>query len=224
MFVAALSSCRDEAGSLDTGFCFGPIYRLAVGAFNVSSLDGRSPLVLDVRELGRRAGAMMTFDRQALAPVELSNPMIGIPVGSDLALDLMAESVVEGVWISGDIAATAQGSCSRCLEPVSTPLVVDIAELFRYADLDNEVDDDEIPTFEHDLIDLEPTLRDAVVLALPLAPVCGEDCLGLCSQCGFELKNDPNHQHDQTDPRWAALGKMFTDDSPAQSRESKEEG
>lgn len=191
----------------------------------MSSLDGRSPLVLDVRELGRRAGAMMTFDRQAPAPVELANPMIGIPVGSDLTLDLMAESVVEGVLVSGDITATAQGLCSRCLEPVSIPLEVDIQELFRYADQDDEFnEDDEIPTFEQDLIDLEPTLRDAVVLALPLAPVCGEDCLGLCSQCGFELKNDPNHQHDQTDPRWAALGKMFTDDSPAQSRESKEEG
>jgi uncharacterized protein len=191
----------------------------------VSSLDGRSPLVLDVRELGRRAGAMMRFDRQAPAPAELANPMIGIPVGSDLALDLMAESVVEGVLVSGDITVTAQGSCSRCLEPLAISLEVDIQELFRYADQDDEIDeDDEIPTFEQDSIDLEPTLRDAVVLALPLAPVCGEDCLGLCSQCGLELKNDPNHQHDQTDPRWAALGKMFTDDSPAQSQESKEEG
>jgi uncharacterized protein len=191
----------------------------------VSSPDGRSPLVLDVRELGRRAGAMMTFDRQAPAAGDLANPMIGIPVGADLALNLMAESVVEGVLVSGDINATAQGSCSRCLEPVSIPVVVDIQELFRYADLDDEVEEnDEVPTFDNDLVDLEPTLRDAVVLALPLAPVCGEDCPGLCSQCGFDLKDDPNHQHDQTDPRWAALGKMFTDDSPAQSREPKEEG
>ncbi len=192
----------------------------------MSSLDGRSPLVLDVRELGRRAGAMMTFDRVAAAPNDLANPMIGIPVGSDLALDVMAESVVEGVWVSGNVSASTQGSCSRCLEPVSIPLTVDIAELFRYADQieDEDTSDDEIPTFDNDLIDLEPTLRDAVVLALPLAPVCGEDCLGLCSQCGFELKNDPNHQHDQTDPRWAALGKMFTDDSAADGPDPKEEG
>ncbi|NQU37620.1 MAG: DUF177 domain-containing protein [Actinobacteria bacterium] len=168
---------------------------------------------------------MTTFVRNAPAPAGLTTPMIGIPEGSDLALNLMAESVVEGVWVSGDVAATAQGTCSRCLEPLSVPVEVEVQELFRYADLDDEgEEDEEIPTFEDVLIDLEPTLRDAVVLALPLAPVCGEDCLGLCSQCGFELKNDPNHQHDQTDPRWAALGKMFTDDSAAQGREPKEEG
>ena len=205
----------------------------------MSSLDARSPLVLDVRELGRRAGAMMTFDRSASAPKDLTNPMIGVPEGSELHLDLMAESVIEGVWVSGDVTAVAQGACSRCLEPVSVPLEVELQELFRYGDSDNHNGagaganrgsggdaeaDDELPTFENDLIDLEPTLRDAVVLALPLAPVCGEDCLGLCSQCGFELKLDPNHQHDQTDPRWAALGKMFTDDEAATSRQSKDEG
>lgn len=184
----------------------------------MSALDGRAPLVLDVRELHRRAGAMMTIRRTAPAPADLVNPMIGIPAGSDLAVDVMAESVIEGVLITGTVQGVAQGSCSRCLEPVSETLTVDVQELFQYADVDEADRDEELPTFQDDLIDLEPTIRDAVVLALPLAPVCDEDCEGLCSECGVPLADNPGHHHDQTDPRWAVLGKVFTEDTAADGR------
>ena len=196
----------------------------------MSALDGRSPLVLEVRELGRRAGAMMTIRRSAPAPADLVNPMIGIPEGSDLAIDVMAESVIEGVLITGTVDAQLQGSCSRCLDPVTEPLTIDVQELFQYDDGDDDEHDEELPTFDGDLIDLEPTIRDAVVLALPLAPVCDEDCQGLCSECGTRLADDPGHQHDQIDPRWAALGTLFTEDADStdkaatDGREPKAEG
>ena len=190
----------------------------------MSALDGRAPLVLDVRELGRRAGAMMTIRRDVPAPADLVNPMIGIPAGSDLAVDVMAESVIEGVLVSGTVQGNAQGSCSRCLEPVTAPLTVDVQELFQDADLEGVDQDEELPTFENDLIDLEPTVRDAVVLALPLAPVCDEDCQGLCSECGARIADDPGHHHDQTDPRWAALGTLFTEDEATPGRETEEKG
>lgn len=48
-------------------------------------------------------------------------------------------------------------------------------------------------------------LRDAVVLALPMQPVCQDDCPGLCSECGVRLADDPDHHHDAVDIRWAAL-------------------
>ena len=48
-------------------------------------------------------------------------------------------------------------------------------------------------------------LRDAVVLALPMQPVCREDCAGLCAECGVRLADDPDHRHEVTDIRWAAL-------------------
>ena len=192
----------------------------------MSALDGRAPLVLDVRELGRRAGAMMTIRRDVPAPADLVNPMIGIPAGSDLAVDVMAESVIEGVLISGTVHGKAQGSCSRCLEPIAVPLMVEVQELFQYADREGADQDEELPTFEDDLIDLEPTIRDAVVLALPLAPVCAEDCQGLCSECGVVIADNPGHHHDQTDPRWAALSTLFTEETePAtEGREQKEKG
>jgi uncharacterized protein len=64
---------------------------------------------------------------------------------------------------------------------------------------------------EGDLIDLEPLLRDAVVLALPFQPTCSEDCPGLCPECGTRLADQPGHTHEAAvDPRWAALQQLST--------------
>jgi uncharacterized protein len=63
-----------------------------------------------------------------------------------------------------------------------------------------------------DLIDLEQAVRDAVVLALPQAPLCRDDCPGLCSQCGTRLADDPGHTHSTTDSRWADLAGLLAGD------------
>ena len=73
-------------------------------------------------------------------------------------------------------------------------------------------EDDGVSTLEGDLVDLEPLLRDAVVLALPFQPLCMEDCPGLCPDCGFRLADDPDHAHDAAiDPRWAGLTALQQD-------------
>jgi uncharacterized protein len=72
-------------------------------------------------------------------------------------------------------------------------------------------DEDELPKLEDDLLDLEPTLRDAVVLALPLQPLCQPDCEGLCIECGANLNDNPGHKHDVIDARWAALADLKHD-------------
>ena len=74
------------------------------------------------------------------------------------------------------------------------------------AERGDDAEDDEDRLFLEDgLFDLEPELRDAVVLALPMQPVCQEDCPGLCAECGARLADDPDHHHDAVDIRWAAL-------------------
>ena len=102
----------------------------------------------------------------------------------------------------------------RCLDPVSRHLEVDVQELWTHQGRDagrpapagEEAEEtDELPRLEGDLLDLEPVLRDAVVLALPLQPLCRDDCPGLCPECGARLADDPGHQHEALDPRWAAL-------------------
>jgi len=147
---------------------------------------------------------MRTVRFPAPAPVDLGGELIGVPAGAEIDLHLRLESVVEGVLVSGTATAPLSGECGRCLEPVRDTLAVDLQELFAYADSDDQ--DEDVSRMEGDLLDLEPVLRDAVVLALPLTPLCREDCAGLCVDCGERLDDLPaDHAHDAPDPRWAAL-------------------
>ncbi|MEU4984074.1 YceD family protein [Streptomyces sp. NPDC021969] len=180
-------------------------------------LDHRDPLVFDTHELGRRPGALQRLTRTVDAPKDFGlQGVIGVPEGAPVELDLRLESVMEGVLVTGTARARAAGECVRCLEPLEQQLEADFQELFSYPDADDrgrpvaepgdDAEDDEDRFFVEDgLIGLEPVLRDAVVLALPMQPVCQEDCQGLCSECGVRLSDDPDHHHDAVDIRWAAL-------------------
>ncbi|MFZ0325111.1 MAG: YceD family protein [Actinomycetes bacterium] len=170
----------------------------------MSRLDPRAPLVLDTRSLPRSPGQMLPILVTVQAPKGLGLDVISVPEASDLQLDLRLESVVEGVLVTGFVSADAQGACVRCLEPVGQPLVVDLVQLYAYPG-SASAHDEETAQLEDDLIDLEPVLRDAIVLALPLQPLCRDDCPGLCATCGARLADDPEHHHDQIDPRWADL-------------------
>ncbi|MBI4944577.1 MAG: DUF177 domain-containing protein [Actinobacteria bacterium] len=174
---------------------------------HIIRLDPRSPTVLDTREIGRRPGTMRRVQRTIAAPVDLGTDVIGVPEGTDLELDLRLEAVMEGVLVSGTARGRATGECVRCLGDVDQEIEVDLQELYVYPGRSPEGsdDEDELRELQDDLIDLEPALRDAVVLALPFQPVCREDCPGLCSECGARLADDPDHHHESTDPRWAAL-------------------
>ncbi|WP_089098522.1 YceD family protein [Streptomyces hyaluromycini] len=180
-------------------------------------LDHRNPFVFDTHELGRRPGALQRLTRTIDAPQDFGiKGVIGVPEGAPVELELRLESVMEGVLVTGTARAQAEGECVRCLEPVEQELEADFQELFSYPDADDrgrviaepgdDAEDDEDRFFIEDgLFDLEPVLRDAVVLALPMQPVCQDDCLGLCSECGVRLTDDPDHHHDAVDIRWAAL-------------------
>jgi uncharacterized protein len=177
-------------------------------------LDPRDPLVLDTRELGRRPGSMRTVQLSAPAPEGLGIvDLIGVPVGAELELDLQLESVMDGVLVTGTATAPVTGECGRCLGPVSDLLTVRFQELFVYPEASvspEQDDDDEVAQLVGDFLDLAPTVRDAVVLALPLNPLCREDCRGLCATCGERLDDLPDdHEHDTTDARWGALSGLL---------------
>jgi uncharacterized protein len=174
-------------------------------------LDPRSPLVIDAGQLPRAPGAMRTADRVVAAPKDLGLALIGVPEGADLRLHLRLESVTEGVLVSGNVTATAVGECGRCLRPISTDVDVSIQELFAYPDstTDATTEEDEIGRLQGDLLDLEPVVRDAVVLALPGTPLCRDDCPGLCPDCGAHWDDLPaDHRHRMEDPRWEKLKKL----------------
>ncbi|MEU6132865.1 YceD family protein [Saccharopolyspora sp. NPDC047091] len=170
------------------------------------------PWVIDTRELGHRAGSSRSFDRSAPAPAGFGLEMIGVPEGDPVQLDVLAESVVEGVLISGTATAEFTGECARCLDQFSEEIEIELRELYAYPDSTTEAttDEDEVSRVVDDLIDLEPAVRDAMLLTMPTSPVCSEDCEGLCTGCGVkwaELGSD--HTHETMDPRWAALRERF---------------
>jgi uncharacterized protein len=179
----------------------------------LTGLDPRDPLVLDTRTLGRRPGSMRTESLVVPAPADLGVEMVSVPKGADIELDLRLEAVMEGVLVSGTAWVPITGECARCLEPISESFDVEFQELFVYPDTRSggHAEDDE-RRLEGDLIDLEPVLRDTVVLDLPLSPLCRDDCPGLCAECGVRLADaGPDHRHDAVDPRWAALQGVFND-------------
>ncbi|MEU5977291.1 DUF177 domain-containing protein [Streptomyces sp. NPDC047315] len=173
--------------------------------------------MFDTHELGRRPGALQRLTRSVPAPKDLGiEGVVGVPEGDAVELELRLESVMEGVLVTGTARASAEGECVRCLEPLRLDVVAEFQEMFTYPDADDrsrgraaEAGDDaegeDVVFLKDGLFDLEPVLRDAVVLALPMQPVCREDCAGLCTQCGARLNDDPDHHHDALDIRWAAL-------------------
>ena len=155
---------------------------------------------------------MHELHRTAPAPGDWRVELIGVPAGADVHLRLRLESVMEGVLVSGDIEVPVTGSCARCLEPIEDSLSLDVQELYAYEGSTTEAtsEEDEVRRIDGDFLDLEPLLRDTVVLNLPLAPVCSEDCAGLCVECGQRLDDLPaDHTHDIVDARWAGLAEKF---------------
>jgi uncharacterized protein len=161
---------------------------------------------------------MRTYHRTITAPDEPSRlglDTIVVAAGEAIELDVRMESVTEGVYVSGTVHAPLSGECARCLDELTDEVDVEVSELFAYPDsvTDETTDADELPRVVDELVDVEQTVRDAVVLALPLAPLCRADCPGLCPECGEKQADlGPDHGHETLDPRWAALREHLSAD------------
>ncbi|CAM2894998.1 YceD family protein [Saccharomonospora xinjiangensis] len=181
----------------------------------IQRADARNPWLFDTHELSRRPGSSLPLRRELPVSTALGVPdVVEVPSGSTVTADLLLESVVEGVLVSGTAVARTEGQCSRCLDPVSGEVEVNLTELFAYPESTTEetTEEDEVSRIVDDWIDLEPMVRDAIVLALPLVPLCSEDCEGLCSVCGVKWADlEPGHGHETIDPRWAALVQRLED-------------
>ena len=169
-------------------------------SFHVQHI-AKTPYTLDVYDIMHRPGEMRELEFDLIVPEAFGTAIIGVEKGAPLHVAARLESLHDGILVSVDAEVTAVGECGRCLIEVREPVQVEIRELFAYS---------EDQAFEYwvqdDHVDLEPVIRDAVVLALPFQPVCQDDCLGLCPQCGVRLLDEPGHQHEaEIDPRWGAL-------------------
>jgi uncharacterized protein len=159
---------------------------------------------------------MMTVSETVPSPVRIGLDLIAIDEGAPLDLDFRLEAVSEGVLVSGTVSAPTAGECVRCLTPITGHVEISITELFAYPDsaTDETTEADEVGRVVDDTVDLEQPIIDAVGLALPFAPLCGPDCVGLCPDCGVPLATaEPGHTHEKLDPRWSKLSGIFDEDS-----------
>jgi uncharacterized protein len=179
------------------------------------------PFLLNTHELPRRAGEMKEYQLDIETNARVGVPLIAVPEGDVIEVDARLESVTQGVLVSAEIYAVAHGECIRCLDPVEVVIDRKIQELYRYEptnekgrkkrreDEDIDIDGEDELQMEGDLLNLEIPIIDAIILTLPVNPLCSQDCLGLCPECGEKWANLPvEHAHQVVDARWSALGSV----------------
>jgi uncharacterized protein len=160
---------------------------------------------IDVRDLLASPGSSREVHLSQGIP-GLSTELAGIPPQTPVHIDVLLESVVEGILVSGPLSGTVTYRCARCLRSFTEVLSLEVTELFSR----DAVDDDEYPLVDG-TIDLEQMVRDAVLLSMPFSPLCRRDCLGLCERCGGDRNLGECECPPRVDPRWAELESLDLD-------------
>ena len=159
----------------------------------------------------------LTIDKHEARGFEV----LAIAQDEPIEIDLKIESVAEGVLATASVRTIASGECGRCLDPVEYDVDESFQELYEYTEDPRQArkkdkhkkrepeeldDEDEVRQMAGDVIDLDGPIRDAIILNLPINPLCDQDCQGLCQDCGQKWADLPqDHDHGATDIRWAGL-------------------
>lgn len=164
-----------------------------------------SPLSVGIADLLGRPGASKQVNLRA--EVEgLAVPMARVREGTALDLDLRLDSLLEGILVSGSVRGDLALACRRCAAEVSGTLAVEVSEVFAFEGAPAEEDQYRVAG---ETLELEAMVRDAIVLELPLNPLCRPDCRGLCPECGEDRNRlDCGHGRGSGDARWAPLERL----------------
>lgn len=159
-----------------------------------------NPWRILVTDLLRRVGAQRAV--RIDAPVgKLGEGMATVTDETPVHFDGLVERVPEGVVVRGSIRTEWSAACSRCLAPITATTAVHADELYERDPVPGET-----YQLETEYLDLAPLVCDAIVLELPQAPLCRDDCAGLCPGCGIDRNSATcDCTFDVPDPRWAAL-------------------
>ena len=168
---------------------------------------------IDVRDLLERPGASKTVHVDETVP-DLRTELVEVPDDAPVAGDLTLESVVEGIYLHGNLRGTMRMRCARCLKEFDASFDVALAELVSK----EPAEADDYRLGPDDTLDPEPIVRDAVVLEMPFSPLHSPDCKGLCPICGGDRNLGECPGHEEVDPRWSALaGLELPDDGDDES-------
>jgi uncharacterized protein len=175
------------------------------------------PIQIDVRDLVARPGSSRTV-RVAERVPGLDTELARVPEDRILRVELLVEGVVEGILVSGPVEGVMLLRCARCLKPFDSGFRLDLQELFAPGGTD------EAYPLTEGFVDVEPMIRDAVMLAMPFAPLCRPDCLGLCERCGGDRNLGECACRARADPRWSALLEFRTEESDDAASGVRREG
>jgi uncharacterized protein len=181
------------------------------------SRSANTSLLVNVADLIRRPASRRLVEVEAsLGEVTVVDSHIR--AGALASSHLELESLSDGLVVTGTVTAPWEGLCRRCLRPLTGELSAQVRELFSHHPAD-----DDVYLLTGDQLDLEPMVRDVLLLELPLAPVCQPDCLGLCAVCGADRNEiDCGHDERPSDPRWAGLDALRESIAPADELEPPE--
>lgn len=167
------------------------------------------PFLVPVTKLRRHPGARQAEQRRG-ALDELAVAGTHVAAGTPVDVDVTLEVAVGGIAVSGTVATAWRGECRRCACLVEGEVTAEVRELYRPAG--DAEDEEETYLLGPDYLDLRPLARDAVLLELPIAPLCRADCAGLCPTCGADRNDGPcGCAAPRGDPRWAALDTLRGD-------------
>jgi uncharacterized metal-binding protein YceD (DUF177 family) len=162
---------------------------------------------ISVSEILGRPGLYRDVTVKGFLP-DLGNALARVSADGPIEARLRIESVVEGVLVTGPVDAPVTFSCARCLKPLEGDVVVDLCELFVAPGHEAPAEEETYEIHGQE-IDVEPMLRDNIALALPLNPICREDCAGICATCGRDLNTGAcDCTTEELDPRWAGLSEL----------------
>jgi len=181
----------------------------------------KQPFAINIRDIARHPGEMREQDIVVDAPEQWGEGLVAVRQGTPIHQRVRLESVHEGILVTAEVDTRSAGVCGRCLIDIEQGVEVEFQELFAYSG--DEASDYEV---HDDHVDLEPLIRDAVVLSLPFQPVCQPDCPGLDPETGERLAEIPDFEPQETvDPRWSALAGFSpdpgSDNSDAVSKEER---
>ena len=135
-------------------------------------------------------------------------------LGDDVEVDFLRGTLRlthtnEGILARAEIVTQVSLECVRCLEPFSLKLSLDLTERFLPAST-LALAEEAFPIEDNNIVAFDEPVRQAILLALPMRPLCSPSCRGLCSQCGQNLNTGQcNCQEEEIDPRLAVLKQLL---------------
>jgi uncharacterized protein len=175
---------------------------------------------IDVRDLVGHPG--VSREETVRGTVEgLATELASVAEDDPVELELLLESVVEGILVIGRLRGRWRLHCARCLVEFDEPFDIAVRELFVP---NPEDEDDEYRLDPETGVEVDQMVRDAVGVEMPFSPLHAPDCKGLCEVCGGNLNLGECPGHEQADPRFAVLAGLFPEGASEDTDEDGDAG